>query len=372
MKKLKKKATKTKDKVKAKVVLKRKVKGKAAVKKKVTVAPKAEKTAPKKKGIVTKKSSAKEAKAEADKRKVKTAEKPRAETPKKTAGRIKVLSVDDEEVIRSLLKRMLTKAGYEVVLAESGEEGLKVMKREIFDLAVIDLKMPGMGGIAFLEKMKDLYPNTEAVILTGFGDIDIAVDAMKKGAFNFVPKPFKKDVFLTIISKALERQMMRKEMENAKNAIRDIESEASRKIGELEGQLASVEQAKVELGEQYNSIKLSLVDGTETQNELEKKVVSLERVAGKIKTMEEKVLAAEKEKREVLKKAKNMEKELASKVSGKIELGNKLDEAKAGLNTIKKEISKKEKSKGGESTEYVSLTDIHRALSDLRKGSEGQ
>lgn len=345
-----------------------KAKGKSTVKKRVTASPKAKKVTSKKKVIISKKSSAKGAKKKVAKEKKKAVVK----APKGSANRLKVLSVDDEEVIRSLLKKVLTKAGYEVALAESGEEGLKVMQKASFDLAIIDLKMPGMGGIAFLEKMKDLYPNTEAVILTGFGDIDIAVDAMKKGAFNFVPKPFKKDVFLTIISKALERRVMKQEMESAKNAIRDIESEASRKIGELEGQLVAVEQAKAELGEQYNAIKISLVDGTETQSNLEKKVVSLERVAGKIKIMEEKVVAAEKEKREVLRKAKSMEKELASKVSGKIELGNKLDEAKIGLNTIKKEISKKGGSKKGESADYVSLTDIHHALADLRKESEDQ
>lgn len=357
------------------------VKAKMVLKKKDSTAPKAKKPTPKKKTIISKKFPSKKAKNEASaktktdavKKKAETAAKVKeVPTPKAIAGRIKILSVDDEEVIRSLLKKVLTKAGYEVALAESGEKGLQVMKKESFDLAIIDLKMPGMGGVAFLEKMKDLYPDTEAIILTGFGDIDNAVDAMKKGAFNFMPKPFKRDVLLTIISKALERQAMRKEMESAKDAIRDIESEASKKIGELEGQLAAVEQAKIELGEQYNSIKRSLVDGTETQSDLEKKVVSLEKVAGKIKSMEEKVIAAEKGKRKVLVRAKNMEKELASKVSGKIEHGNKLDEAKTGLSVIKKEISKKEKPEGGEPADSISLTDIHQALSDLRKEGEGQ
>lgn len=353
MKKLKKKYEKKKSKVKSKTAPKRKVKVKAAVKK----------AAPKKKAVVPKKSSISKAKSDTVKKK--------AEITEKTTGQIKVLSVDDEEVICFLLKKVLTKAGYEVALAASGEEGLKLMKKKSFDLAIIDLKMPGMGGIAFLEKIKNLYPNTEAIILTGFGDIDIAVDAMKKGAFNFLPKPFKRDVFLTIISMALERRTMKMEMEEAKTAIREIENNASQKIGELEGQLIAVEHAKQELGEQFNSIKKVLLDGTGSHSDLEKKVVSLEKVAQQIKAMEEKVVAAESKKKGALRRAKNLGEELNLRISGNIELGNNLNEAKSGLEKLKKETHEEAApAQKEESTSGVSLTDIHQALADFRKENE--
>lgn len=292
----------------------------------------------------------------------------------KTKVKVKVLSVDDEEVIRTLLKKILTKAGYEVKLAASGEEGLRVMKKEAFDLCIIDLKMPGMGGMAFLAQMKEHYPDTEAVILTGFGDIDTAVSAMKKGAFNFVSKPFKKDTFFTIIERAIERRKMKKDLEDTKTSMREMESEASRKIGKLEGQLAAVEEAKRELGEQFNIIKQLLARGTGKDSDIEKKVIALEKVAGQIKKMEEKLVASEKEKKDVLKKAKGLEKELNQKVSINVELGNKLEEVKANLEGLKKEmVNEEETAIGEEKTELkVSLTDIHQALADFRKEIEGK
>ncbi len=298
---------------------------------------------------------------------------PKAEVPKEARAGVKVLSVDDEEVIRTLLKKMLTKAGYEVKLAASGEEGLRVLKKEAVDLCIIDLKMPGMGGMAFLAQMKEHYPDTEAVILTAFGDIDTAVGAMKKGAFNFVPKPFKKDTFLGIIERAVERRMMKKDLEDTKASMREMESETSRKIGGLQGQLAAVEEAKRELGEQFKAIKQSLIGGTEKHGELEKKVLSLEKVAGQIKEMEEKLVVAEKEKKEAFKKARQLEKELNQKVSSNVEQGNKLKEAKASLEDLKKEMSKEKEKLPGEEKEELkaSLTDIHQALADFRKEVAG-
>lgn len=294
------------------------------------------------------------------------------EAPVSREGKVRVLSIDDEEVIRSLIQKVLTKAGYNVTLAASGEEGLEIMEKETFDLAIIDLKMPGMGGMAFLGKMKELYPDTEAVILTGFGDIENAVDAMKKGAFNFVPKPFKKDTFLTIVDRALERLLMKEELEETKTAMREIENEAAKKIGRLESEIAAVEEAKKELGDHFNAIKQSLIDGTGNQGDLEKKVMSLEKVASQIKNMEGKLVIAEKERESALKKAKKMEKELSARVSGNVALGNKLDEAKDSLKDLKGQVEKEKEEADGEEGDAgnVSLGDIHATLADFRKEIE--
>ena len=86
---------------------------------------------------------------------------------------------------------------------------------------------------------------------------------------------------------------MKKEMEEAKTALREMENQSAQKIGKLQGQLDAVEQAKRELGEQFNSIRESIANGTESEGELERKVMSLEKVAGQIKTMEEKLVAEE-------------------------------------------------------------------------------
>ncbi len=304
----------------------------------------------------------------------KEAKVPKVEVPREAKLGLKVLSVDDEEVIRTLLKKILTKAGYEVKLAASGEEGLKLMKKEAFDLCIIDLKMPGMGGIAFLSQMKEDHPDTEAVILTAFGDIDTAVDAMKNGAFNFVSKPFKKDTFLSIIERAVERKIMKKDLEDTKAYMREMENVTSRKIGELQGQLVAVEEAKRELGVQFNKIKQSLVGGTGKHGELEKKVLSLEKVAGQIKEIEEKLVVVEKEKKEAFKRTRQLEKELNRKVSTNVELGNKIEEAKVSLGDLKKEVTQeKEQAPSKEKEELkTSLTDIHQALADFRKEIEGE
>jgi len=305
------------------------------------------------------------------------ASKPVKKTEVKATAEIKqkaarLLCIDDEKVIRALLEKILTKAGYKIKLACSGEDALKTMKTEAVDLCVIDLKMPGMGGMAFLARMKELYPDTEAVILTGFGDIDTAVDAMKKGAFNFVAKPFKKDTFITIIERALERKLMKKDLEETRTAMREMEGEASKKIGELEGELAAIEVAKKALGEEFNAIRKSLLDKTGKRGDLEKKVMSLERVAGQIKGMEEKLVASEKEKREALKKAQKLEKELAAKVATNIQLGDRLEQAKTDLEDLKKGVAKEKKEPPEKEKEETktTLSDIHQALADFRKEIE--
>lgn len=290
----------------------------------------------------------------------------------KEGAKTRVLSIDDEEVIRTLLKKMLTKAGYDVAVAASGEDALKAMQKQAFDLCIIDLKMPGMGGMEFLSQMKQFYPDTEALILTAFGDIDIAVDAMRKGAFNFLSKPFKRDTLLAIIERALERKAMKQDLEETRAAMWEMESEASRRIGEFEGQLVAVEEAKRELGDSFNDIKKSLIEGTGDRSNLEKSVVALEMVAGQIKRMEEKIFDSENNKKIALKKAISLEKDLRRKVSGNVQLGNKLKEAKASLEDLKKEVAKeKNMSSSDEKTDVVSsLTDIHKALAEFRKETE--
>jgi DNA-binding NtrC family response regulator len=100
-----------------------------------------------------------------------------------------VLIVDDEVAIRKTLKEILGYEGYKIEEAADGEEGLELFKRKPFDIVLCDVKMPKMDGIEFLGRAKDINPDTPVIIISGHGNIDTAVEAVKKGAFDFISKP---------------------------------------------------------------------------------------------------------------------------------------------------------------------------------------
>lgn len=117
-----------------------------------------------------------------------------------------ILIVDDEPLQRDILKAILADEQYETYTAASGEEGLKLAKTYEPDVVLTDLKMGKMDGIEFLEKLKSLKQAPTVLIMTAFGTIDSAVDAMKKGAFDYLTKPLDKEVVLLAIRRALERK----------------------------------------------------------------------------------------------------------------------------------------------------------------------
>jgi two-component system phosphate regulon sensor histidine kinase PhoR len=116
----------------------------------------------------------------------------------------KILVVDDEDIVRTSCSRTLTPGGLEVKLAKNGREGLKMMGEEKFDLVLTDLKMPDMDGIEVLRKIKEDWPDTEVIIITGYQTVDTAVKSIKLGAFDYIEKPFTPDALMTAVSKALD------------------------------------------------------------------------------------------------------------------------------------------------------------------------
>lgn len=99
---------------------------------------------------------------------------------------------------------LLSEGGYEVITAESAEAALKIVRKNDLDLVITDMKMPKVSGIALLEELKRLYPEIPVIIMTAFGTVEKAVEAMKKGAFDYIMKPFKNEEILVTIAKALE------------------------------------------------------------------------------------------------------------------------------------------------------------------------
>ena len=121
----------------------------------------------------------------------------------RTAGRI--LLVDDEKNIRLTVSRALEPLGMPVETASDGEEALRKLEEEGFTLLLLDLKMPGMDGMAVLETARRRWPSLLVVILTAYGNIDIAVDAMKMGAADFIQKPFNPREIRDLTTRVLRR-----------------------------------------------------------------------------------------------------------------------------------------------------------------------
>lgn len=116
----------------------------------------------------------------------------------------KVLIIDDEQRIRDACHRLLSKEGFVVERAENGEAGLDKIKGDHFDIILLDLMMPGLSGFDVLSQVKSLHPDTVVIVITGYATIEHSIEAMKKGAFDFLPKPFAPQDLRLVVSKAIE------------------------------------------------------------------------------------------------------------------------------------------------------------------------
>src|SRR5688572_1831408 len=110
-----------------------------------------------------------------------------------------LLFVDDEPALRSLMAERLSERGYEVVEAESGEKALECLDTFAFDVVITDLKLPGIDGMRLVEAARERYPNIVTIVITGYGTVKDAVDAIQRGASDFVPKPFQFDELVHVL-----------------------------------------------------------------------------------------------------------------------------------------------------------------------------
>jgi len=118
----------------------------------------------------------------------------------------RILLVDDEVVFANNMSKLLTRRGYQVKAVNSGDEALRALMDNPFDVMVLDLKMPGMDGIATMQEMRKLGLFTEILILTGHGSIDTALEAIQLGAYDYVTKPVEIAELLSKIEAAFERK----------------------------------------------------------------------------------------------------------------------------------------------------------------------
>lgn len=118
----------------------------------------------------------------------------------------RILVVDDEEIVRKVLRRILTGAGYYVEESGNGIAALAHLADRKFEAVTVDLKMPGMSGLELLDEIKRLYPDVAVIISTAVNDLTTAVDCMKRGAKDYLVKPFTPDDVKVVMSRALEKR----------------------------------------------------------------------------------------------------------------------------------------------------------------------
>ncbi len=119
--------------------------------------------------------------------------------------------IDDEPIIQDVLQQLLTSEGYEVEVSTGGEEGLAKQGREAYDLLLLDLLMPGMNGLDVLQAVRRMDPQALVVIITANASVESAIEAMKRGAFDYIQKPFKHEELLLTIERALEHKRLQAE-----------------------------------------------------------------------------------------------------------------------------------------------------------------
>jgi len=146
----------------------------------------------------------------------------------------KIIVIDDEAIMRDGSSRILAKENMEVVTAENGEAGLEKVKEapDNFDVMLLDLMMPGMSGMEVLEQVREIAPSLLVIVVTGYATVDTAVEAMKKGAYDFIPKPFTPDQLRIVVHRALEKKALEEEAKRlrkeAEKSLKDVAKEKSK------------------------------------------------------------------------------------------------------------------------------------------------
>jgi len=144
-----------------------------------------------------------------------------------TMTRQRVLLIDDEENMRHMLKVMLDKFGYSVSCARDGREGLEQMATSDFDYILCDIKMPRMDGMAFLKEAIVQHPGKTYIMMSAYGTVETALEAIHRGAYDYISKPFKTDEVLLTLKKAEEREVLRRENLRLRDRIGAIEKRYS-------------------------------------------------------------------------------------------------------------------------------------------------
>ncbi len=141
---------------------------------------------------------------------------------------MRILIIDDDAGLRKSLSLILTDAGYEVVLAEDGEAGLAVAEDQSPEIILCDVRMPRLDGLGFLERYRESGGEALVLVMTAYGSLELAVEAMKRGAYDYLPKPFGADEVLLTVRKAEEREQLKREVGRLRKEV-----QLDRRFGEI-------------------------------------------------------------------------------------------------------------------------------------------
>ena len=172
----------------------------------------------------------------------------------------KVLLVDDEEGIRKVVGLSLTDSGYQVLAAENGEEALNVFRREQPPIVLTDIKMPGMDGIELLKKIKEESPDTEVIMITGHGDMDLAIQSLKFDATDFITKPIHDDPMEIALRRANERIFYRSKLKEYTENLERLVEEKTKQLLEAE-RLAAMGETVAGLAHAIKNVATGLRGG---------------------------------------------------------------------------------------------------------------
>jgi len=161
-------------------------------------------------------------------------------------GPRRLLVIDDESNMRHMLAAMLKNSGYSVDTASEGLEGMKMLERSSYDFILCDIKMPKMDGMTFLKTAGDLVKHSTVIMMSAYGTVETAIEAMKLGAYDYISKPFKSDEVTLTLKKAEERERLKKENNFLRERIRIIQADNrfDRMVGQSKAMQAVFELAK--------------------------------------------------------------------------------------------------------------------------------
>lgn len=167
-----------------------------------------------------------------------------------------ILIVEDDKTLLEVESKLLSLAGYSVSTAQSAEDAMEMLKHKLPDILLTDLTLPGMSGIDLIKELKKITPKTVCIVLTGYGTVETAVNAMKAGAFTYLTKPFEKDELFVNVAKAVEIFSLQEENINLREVLEKEyknfifgNSEKIQKIFDLIGTVADTDSTVLILGE---------------------------------------------------------------------------------------------------------------------------
>lgn len=163
-------------------------------------------------------------------------------------GKMSALVVDDDESIREMCYRALTNHDFDVTVAEDGEEALSKIQKKTFDIDLTDLSLPIISGIELLKEIRKSYPSIDVIIMTGHPELEVAVECMRKGAYDYIVKPFNVDYLLVTVDKCLSKRLIQQ------------------KLSEVQKIRIELEHAKMDMGRTYLNTLKALANAIELRD----------------------------------------------------------------------------------------------------------